>query len=76
MEFIGVLIENCETQRIPKLKVETTKLYFYKLTIMACPLTAVAKVAKTFGTKGFISIKRLDCACKTIIAISKCGRFC
>jgi|GEM_PF-5174479 hypothetical protein len=76
MEFIGVLIENCETERIPKLKVRTTKLYFYKLTTMACPLTAVAKVAKTFGIKGFISIKRLDCAYKTITAISNCGRFC
>lgn len=76
MEFIGVLIENCETERIPKLKVRTTKLYFYKLTTMACPLTAVAKVAKTLGSGGFISIKLLDYVCKTIIAISNCGRFC
>ncbi len=51
-------------------------LYFYALTTVASPLSAVAKIAKTSGAKGFKSAKRLDGACKTITAILNCGRFC
>jgi len=50
--------------------------YSYALTIVTCPLVATAKIAKTFGAQGFKSAKRLDGACRTITAISNCGKFC